>query len=141
MKRMVCEMCGGSDLQKQDGIFACNSCGCKYSVEEARKLMIESSLDTSQDLRSITSHDIINSELSNENLTDSNNSDKVVTHIENNQITSSSIWIWVVCIIAVVLLSIYVINTGENNNYRDDIVACNTLGGKWSSIKARCVFD
>lgn len=41
MKRLVCEMCGGTDLIKQDGVFVCQSCGCKYSVEEARKLMVE----------------------------------------------------------------------------------------------------
>lgn len=41
MKRMVCEMCGSTDLIKQDGVFVCESCGCKYSVEEAKKLMIE----------------------------------------------------------------------------------------------------
>ena len=41
MKKLTCEMCGGTDLIKQDGVFVCQSCGCKYSVEEARKLMIE----------------------------------------------------------------------------------------------------
>ena len=41
MKRLTCEMCGSTDLIKQDGVFVCQSCGCKYSVEEARKLMIE----------------------------------------------------------------------------------------------------
>ena len=41
MKRLVCEMCGGTDLIKQDGVFVCQSCGCKYSVEEARKMLKE----------------------------------------------------------------------------------------------------
>lgn len=41
MKRLTCEMCGGTDLIKQDGVFVCQSCGCKYSVEEARKMMVE----------------------------------------------------------------------------------------------------
>ena len=41
MKRLGCEMCGGTDLIKQDGVFVCQSCGCKYSVEEARKMMVE----------------------------------------------------------------------------------------------------
>lgn len=41
MKRLVCEMCGGSDLVKQDGVFVCQNCGTKYSVEEARKMMVE----------------------------------------------------------------------------------------------------
>lgn len=41
MKKLVCEMCGGSDLVKQDGVFVCQNCGTKYSVEEARKMMVE----------------------------------------------------------------------------------------------------
>jgi len=41
MKRLVCEMCGGTDLIKRDGVFVCESCGTKYSVEEARKMMVE----------------------------------------------------------------------------------------------------
>lgn len=41
MKQLTCEMCGSTDLIKQDGVFVCQSCGCKYSVEEAKKMMIE----------------------------------------------------------------------------------------------------
>ena len=39
MKQLTCEMCGSTDLLKQDGVFVCQSCGCKYSVEEAKKMM------------------------------------------------------------------------------------------------------
>lgn len=41
MKRLVCEMCGGTDLIKDNGVFVCQNCGCKYSIEEARKMMVE----------------------------------------------------------------------------------------------------
>lgn len=41
MKAIVCEMCGGQQLTKEDGFFVCQSCGTKYSTEEARKLMVE----------------------------------------------------------------------------------------------------
>lgn len=41
MKQLKCEMCGSTELVKQDGVFVCQSCGCKYSVEEAKKLMVE----------------------------------------------------------------------------------------------------
>lgn len=41
MKQLICEMCGSTDLIKKDGVFVCQTCGCKYSVEEARKMMIE----------------------------------------------------------------------------------------------------
>lgn len=52
MKAIVCEMCGSHDLIKKDGVFVCENCGTKYTLEEARKLMIEGvvsvSIDTSK---------------------------------------------------------------------------------------------
>lgn len=45
MKRLTCEMCGGTDLIKQDGVFVCQNCGMKYSVEDAKKMMIEGTVD------------------------------------------------------------------------------------------------
>lgn len=41
MKKIVCEMCGGTDFIKQDGVFVCQACGVKYSIEEAKKMMTE----------------------------------------------------------------------------------------------------
>ena len=41
MKQLTCEMCGSTELIKQDGFFVCQTCGTKYSVEEAKKLMVE----------------------------------------------------------------------------------------------------
>lgn len=41
MKQLICEMCGGNDLIKQDGVFVCQNCGTKYTVEEAKKMMKE----------------------------------------------------------------------------------------------------
>jgi len=45
MKQLVCEMCGSRELVKQDGYFVCQSCGLKYTVEEARKMMIEGTVE------------------------------------------------------------------------------------------------
>ena len=39
MKKLTCEMCGSTDLLKSDGVFVCQSCGTKYSVEEAKNLL------------------------------------------------------------------------------------------------------
>lgn len=41
MKAFVCEMCSSNNLIKENGIYVCQSCGTKYAVEEAKKLMIE----------------------------------------------------------------------------------------------------
>lgn len=61
MKQLVCEMCGSTDLIKKDGVFECQSCGCKYSVEEAKKMMVEGTvevqgtvkLDSSEELKNL----------------------------------------------------------------------------------------
>ena len=41
MKAIVCEMCGSHDLVKQDGLYVCQHCGTKYTVDEVKKLMID----------------------------------------------------------------------------------------------------
>lgn len=45
MKKIMCEMCGSNELIKQDGYFVCQACGMKYSPEEAKKMMIEGTVD------------------------------------------------------------------------------------------------
>ena len=45
MKQLTCEMCGSTDLIKQDSVFVCQTCGCKYSIEEAKKMMVEGTVD------------------------------------------------------------------------------------------------
>ena len=41
MKKMVCEICGSSNIRKESGIFKCLECGTEYSLEEARSLLVE----------------------------------------------------------------------------------------------------
>lgn len=45
MKALVCEMCGSTDLVKENGLFVCQSCGIKYTAEEARKMMIDGTVN------------------------------------------------------------------------------------------------
>ena len=51
MKQLTCEMCGSTELVKQDGFFVCQTCGTKYSVEEAKKMMIEGTVDVQGTVR------------------------------------------------------------------------------------------
>lgn len=41
MKKLICEICGDSDLIKQDNYYVCQSCGSKFTVEEAKKMLVE----------------------------------------------------------------------------------------------------
>lgn len=47
MKALVCEMCASPNLIKKDGMYVCENCGTRYTVEEAKKLMIEGPVDVS----------------------------------------------------------------------------------------------
>jgi len=41
MKAIVCEMCESTEFSKEEGMFICQGCGMRYSVEEVKKLMVE----------------------------------------------------------------------------------------------------
>ena len=47
MKAIKCELCGSNEFLKQDGFFTCQSCGTKYTLEEAKKMMIEGTVQVS----------------------------------------------------------------------------------------------
>ena len=41
MKKIVCDLCGESDFVKLAGMFECQVCGAKYTIEEARGMFVE----------------------------------------------------------------------------------------------------
>ena len=47
MKRLTCEMCGSNDFIKDEGLWVCQVCGVKYSTEEAKKMMVEGTVEIS----------------------------------------------------------------------------------------------
>ena len=38
MQKITCEVCGGNELVKQNGLYVCQHCGTKYTLEKARQL-------------------------------------------------------------------------------------------------------
>lgn len=65
MKALVCEMCGSQDILKQGGVFICQHCGTKYSVEEARKMMIEGPVDVTGSTVKVDNTDFVEKYLLN----------------------------------------------------------------------------
>lgn len=47
MKSLVCEICGGNELVKQNDLYVCPYCGTKYTAEDAKKLIVEGKVDIS----------------------------------------------------------------------------------------------
>ncbi len=39
VKRLECKACGNADMVKEDGMFVCQYCGARYTVEEAKRMM------------------------------------------------------------------------------------------------------
>lgn len=33
MEQLICKMCGGNELQKDDGVYVCQHCGCNYTID------------------------------------------------------------------------------------------------------------
>ncbi len=45
IKKLTCEICGSNDLIKENGLYVCQHCGTKYTVEEARQLFNSVTVD------------------------------------------------------------------------------------------------
>lgn len=74
MQKIVCELCGSNDLIKQDGMFVCQHCGTKYTLEEAKKLILEGNVDVSGSTVKVDSSEELNNlyELARRAKTDNN---------------------------------------------------------------------
>lgn len=61
MKVLTCEICDSTELIKIKNVFICQSCGAKYSVEEAKKIILDGAteivgvvhVDTSSELKNL----------------------------------------------------------------------------------------
>lgn len=45
MQAIKCELCGSNQLIKKDGYFQCEHCGTKYTLEEAKKLIVSGTVE------------------------------------------------------------------------------------------------
>jgi hypothetical protein len=51
MKVIKCELCGSNQFMKQDGVYVCQYCRTKYSAEEAKKMMVEGTVEVTGSVR------------------------------------------------------------------------------------------
>lgn len=82
MKQLTCEMCGGTDLIKQEGVFVCQNCGTKYSVEEAKKMMVEGTVEVQGTVKVDVSDKLNNLYLLARRAKDDNNSELASKYYE-----------------------------------------------------------
>lgn len=51
MQAIKCELCGSNQLIKKDGYYQCEFCGTKYTIEEARKLIVSGTVSIDGDVK------------------------------------------------------------------------------------------
>lgn len=73
MKQLTCEMCGSTNLVKEDGVFVCQDCGTKYSLEEAKKMMVEGTVEVTGTVKVDSSAQIANYLMMAKNAYDASN--------------------------------------------------------------------
>ena len=105
MKQLTCEMCGSTDLMKQDGVFVCQSCGTKYSVEEAKKMMVEGTVDvTGSTVKVDTSGELANLYQIARRAKDDNNGENAAKYYDMVLMKDPTSW----------EASFYVVSAGRN---------------------------
>lgn len=93
MKQLTCEMCGSTDLMKDGGVFVCQTCGCKYSVEEAKKMMVEGTVDVSGSTVKVdTSDELINLYQLARRAKDTNNNENAAKYYDMILVKDPTSW-------------------------------------------------
>ena len=92
MKALTCEMCGSTNLLKQDGVFVCQSCGTKYSVEEAKKMMVEGTVDVKGTVKVDTSDELNNLYEIARRARDTDNAENAAKYYEMILVKDSNSW-------------------------------------------------
>lgn len=92
MKALTCEMCGSTNLVKQDGVFVCQSCGTKYSVEEAKRMMVDGTVDVKGTVKVDTSDELKNLYEIARRAKDSGNSENAAKYYDMILVKDPSSW-------------------------------------------------
>lgn len=92
MKALQCEMCGSQDLVKDGGVFVCQSCGTKYTVEEAKRMMVEGTVDVKGTVKVDTSDELKNLYEIARRAKDSNNSENAAKYYDMILVKDPSSW-------------------------------------------------
>ena len=92
MKALQCEMCGSQDLVKDGGFFVCQSCGTKYTVEEAKKMMVEGIVDVKGTVKVDTSDELKNLYEIARRAKDTNNSENAAKYYDMILVKDPQSW-------------------------------------------------
>lgn len=92
MKALTCEMCGSTNLIKEDNVFVCQSCGTKYSAEEAKRMMVEGTVDVKGTVKLDLSDEVKNLYEIARRAKESNNSESAVRYYDMVLVKDPNSW-------------------------------------------------
>lgn len=92
MNELICEMCGSNDIIKQDGLYVCQSCGTKYSVEEARKMMTGETVAVEGTVKIDSSSELDNLYEIARRARDTNNSENALKYYDQILMKDANSW-------------------------------------------------
>lgn len=92
MKALTCEMCGSTNLIKEGGVFICQSCGTKYSAEDAKRMMVEGTVDVKGTVKVDSSDELKNLYEIARRAKESKNSESAVKYYDMILIKDSNSW-------------------------------------------------
>ena len=92
MNELICEMCGSNDIVKQDGLYVCQSCGTKYSVEEARKMMTGETMEVEGTVKIDRSSELDNLYEIARRAKDTNNNENALKYYDQILVKDANSW-------------------------------------------------
>ncbi|MEA5459931.1 CFI-box-CTERM domain-containing protein [Arcicella sp. LKC2W] len=92
MKVLTCEICDSTNLIKEDGVFICQSCSTKYSVEEAKKMIIDGTIEVTGTVKIDTSSELTNLYEVARRAKDSHNNENALRYYDMILVKDPSSW-------------------------------------------------
>ena len=92
MNALHCEICNSSNLIKEGGVFICQSCGTKYSLEDAKKLMVDVAIEVTGTVKIDTSSELLNLYEIARRAKDSNNNENALRYYDMILVKDPSSW-------------------------------------------------
>jgi len=92
MNELICEMCGSNDIIKQDGLYVCQSCGTKYSVEEAKKMMAGETMEVEGTVKIDRSSELDNLYEIARRAKNTNNSENALKYYDQILVKDANSW-------------------------------------------------
>lgn len=120
MKNFVCEICGSTDIVKKDSNFVCQKCGMKYTADEIRRMMTDTTDEQERNNEIVNNSpenniSFVDNEVNNESLyLEDNKEEKTVA--KKNGVWKIITAVAVAAIIIVFVIAKFIVPASNYNN-------------------------